>query len=173
MSIHLDTTRNPSQQEAIVKRVMDAPPTCAIILFSSPQALVNCALWRSLLFRLLRNRRLKLVCIDEIHLFAQFGLWFRSEFFALRDALFKHLLVFDRDCQPHRTRVPILGMTATANALLLRWGRNAELEAHMEKGTIFDVILGADLIYGDRAEDVPKNVRNLFTTVCALLVNKS
>jgi superfamily II DNA helicase RecQ len=120
MSIHLDTTRNPSQQEAIVKRVMDAPPTCAIILFSSPQALVNCALWRSLLFRLLRNHRLKLVCIDEIHLFAQFGLWFRSEFFALRDALFKHLLVFDRARQPHRIRVPILGMTATANALLLR-----------------------------------------------------
>jgi hypothetical protein len=74
--------------------------------------------------------------------------------------------------------VPILEHNCTLNELvrvdceLLRWGRNAELEAHMEKGTVFDVILGADLIYGDR-EDVPKNVRNLFTTVCALLVNKT
>jgi hypothetical protein len=71
--------------------------------------------------------------------------------------------------------MPILEHNCTLNELvrgvdcqLLRWGHNVDLEA--QKGAVFDVILGADLIYGDR-DDVPKNVRNLFTTVCALLVN--
>ncbi len=36
---------------------------------------------------------LRLVCVDEAHLFAKFGLYFRSEFYRLKTVLFRQLLV--------------------------------------------------------------------------------
>ena len=38
------------------------------------------------------NGVLKLVCIDEIHLYVMFGVTFRKEFVNLRDTFFKHLI---------------------------------------------------------------------------------
>ena len=68
-----------------------------------------------MLYTLIRKRLLVLLAIDEIHLFVQFGLYFRSEFLQLRT------LLFDRVRLPnHRTRIPVLFMTATATAPLIR-----------------------------------------------------
>jgi superfamily II DNA helicase RecQ len=41
-----------------------------------------------MLHALIRKRLLVLLSIDEIHLFVQFGLYFRSEFLQLRTLLF-------------------------------------------------------------------------------------
>ena len=68
---------------------------------------------------------LKLVCIDEVHLFVMFGITFRKEFTALKTLLFRHLL---NNIDPRYTyssglcvdlKVPLLLMTATFDNTLL------------------------------------------------------
>jgi hypothetical protein len=53
------------------------------------------------------------VCVDELHLFVQFGLWFRSEFSALRIILFDKLK--SSDDSTTTLHLPILFMSATCN----------------------------------------------------------
>ena len=52
---------------------------------------------------------------DEIHLHASFGVTFRDEFMALKDALFKHVLGRDG-----MTRIPIILMTATCTKSIIK-----------------------------------------------------
>ena len=59
--------------------------------------------------RACEKKKLNLLVIDEAHLFVQFGLYFRDEFLALKDSLFKTII-----CNEIGTLVPILFMTATA-----------------------------------------------------------
>ena len=74
---------------------------------------------------LINRQLLKLVYIDEIHLFVMFGITFRKEFTALRHTLFCHLL---SNINPRYTyasglcsdlKVPMLLMTATFNSTML------------------------------------------------------
>jgi superfamily II DNA helicase RecQ len=119
MSIHLDTYRIHAQQQCIINKILNAPLAASIVLFASPQSLAIGTVWHTLALRLLDAKRLKLVCIDEIHLFAQFGLWFRSEFLLLKKSLFQHLIIASSPGAPVRTRIPVLAMTATAYKHLL------------------------------------------------------
>ena len=68
---------------------------------------------------------MKLVCIDEIHLFAIFGITFTQEFTLLKNTFFRHLLC-DRDPRYtyssglcHDLKVPILLMTTMFNKSLM------------------------------------------------------
>ena len=71
---------------------------------------------------LVKKRFLKLVCVDEIHLFVIFGATFWKEFTLLKLSFFRHLIdvsdpTSDIGCY---LKVPLLLMTATFNPQLLR-----------------------------------------------------
>jgi superfamily II DNA helicase RecQ len=85
----------------------------SVVIFCSPQAFTCIPVYRSLLAALLSRCRLHLVCVDELHLFVQFGLWFRSEFSALRSILFDKLK--SGDDSTTTSHVPILFMSATCD----------------------------------------------------------
>jgi hypothetical protein len=68
-----------------------------------------------MLSTLIRKRLLVLLVINEIHLFVQFGLYFQSEFLQLRTLLFDRVRLSN-----HRTCMPVLFMTATTTAPMIR-----------------------------------------------------
>lgn len=92
MSVHLDVYWTLFQQNVIVWSIPDAPAAALIVLFVSSQALEPGTTWDNLIMALLQSGRLQHVCIDKIHLFLQFGLWFCPEFLALKTSLFSKLL---------------------------------------------------------------------------------
>ena len=108
-SLHLDAYRTTSQQRdmfVLLLRVAShhGSVSTIVVVFSSAQALTDNPIYRTML-RSLLNMKLVLVCIDEVHLFVQFGLWFLSEFVRLKSVLF--------DCLHHgadfeKTHVPFL-----------------------------------------------------------------
>ena len=118
-SLHLDAYRTTSQQKefcALLLRVAShGSISTSVLVFSSAQALTDNPIYRTMLHSLL-NMKLVLVCIDEVHLFVQFGLWFRSEFVRLKSVLFDHLR---RGADSDKTLVPVLFMTATCDRDLL------------------------------------------------------
>jgi len=85
----------------------------AIFLFSSPQAIVNDRNpWCSILKTLHGSGVLKLVVIDELHLYLQFGVSLRSEFKHLTTKLLDHIFpVSNKKKHP-----ALLVMTATISA---------------------------------------------------------
>jgi len=138
-SIHLDTYRSSAQQQQLIELLSSQHPssTTSIVVFCSPQCLVNHPPYQLLVKTLIKNRTLRQVCIDEVHLFAQFGLWFRSEFIDLRNALFNSLRP-TRSCRtatsggatsstnPRTTAtvVPVVFMTATCDQVILNQLQN-------------------------------------------------
>ena len=60
---------------------------------------------------MIENGLLRLVCVDEVHLFVHYGLSFRTEFAMLSSTLFRHLIL-DKG-MGYRTKIPVLFMTAT------------------------------------------------------------
>jgi superfamily II DNA helicase RecQ len=58
-----------------------------IILFTSPQMLQS-ETWLPLIKALIKPKILRMVCIDEVHLFVSHGLFFRQEFFELKRNFF-------------------------------------------------------------------------------------
>jgi superfamily II DNA helicase RecQ len=89
-----------------------------LFLFSSPQAIVNNQIWRPMIDSLITKRLLSMLCIDEVHMFVQFGLTFRQEFALLQSVLFKKLRVKaspSAELSRFHTAVPVLFMTATCN----------------------------------------------------------
>ena len=62
---------------------------------------------------------LKLLTIDELQLFVQFGCRFRNEFFALKEKVFAPLSLSGGK----QTKIPILFMTATATTTILEQTR--------------------------------------------------
>lgn len=57
----------------------------SVFLYASPECLMRQP-WRSLLIKLINNGVLKLVCVDEIHLFVMFGVIFRKSFVNLKES---------------------------------------------------------------------------------------
>ena len=96
----------------------------SFVLFTSPEALIQ-PVWMKLVDDLIRLEMLILICVDEVHLFIEFGLSFRKDFISLREKLFKKIIstnsTSSNDLSPHRTilKIPFLSMTATFNLQLL------------------------------------------------------
>ena len=63
---------------------MKSGTNASVFLYSSPECLMK-EPWKSLLIKLINNGVLKLVCVDEIHLFVIFGIIFRNSFVNLKD----------------------------------------------------------------------------------------
>ncbi len=75
--------------------------------------------WFSMFQCLIELNALNLLCIDEVHLYVDFGLTFRKSFTRLKDKVFASLI--DKDYNEHYTvlKVPVLFMTATFNMGLI------------------------------------------------------
>jgi superfamily II DNA helicase RecQ len=92
-SFHLDELRCPQAQRLLSERILSlsVDTHTTIFIFSSPQALVNNKLWRTMIESLIAKQLLSMLCVDEVHLFVQFGLTFRQELAQLQSVLFKKL----------------------------------------------------------------------------------
>jgi hypothetical protein len=113
LAYNLDELKTPQAQRRIVQRILSSEATTnkRILLFSSPQSIVKSDIFKTMLQSLLLRKLLRLIAVDEMHLFVHFGLSFRKEF---RD-LDEHLFALVRTSMPNRTTVPILFMTATCS----------------------------------------------------------
>ncbi len=112
--IHIDEHKLPSERDRIIKWILDPPSgaTETVLLFASPQAIVQSGSWQSAIKDLLQRRRLRLIAVDECHLFAKFGLNFCNKFAMLNDVLWKHVRETTSRGQ-YYSKVPLLFMTAT------------------------------------------------------------
>lgn len=90
----------------------------SIIIFTSPETLIE-DVWFTMFERLIELNALNLLCIDEVHLYVDFGLTFRKSFTMLKDKVFASLI--DKHYNEHCTvlKVPVLFMTATFNKGLI------------------------------------------------------
>ena len=97
----------------------------SFVLFTSPEALVL-PIWTNLIDELLKIDMLNLICVDEVHLFVEFGLSFRKDFLLLRHILFNKIISFNNassnTISGTRTilKIPLICMTATCNMQLLK-----------------------------------------------------
>ena len=81
-----------------------------IFLISSPEALMlDC--WNDMVQTMIHRDILRLLCIDEVHLFVEFGCTFRPDFSKLRGTIFKKVLSSSMDGILLKT--PVLCMTAS------------------------------------------------------------
>ena len=110
ISIHLDEIKNKNAAAEIIKKTLSLPDNTKkiILLFASPQAIVNKPHWKHFLKALIARNLLRLVVVDEIQLFVHYGLSFRHQFAMLSTTLFRDLKV--TKCT---TKIPVLFMTAT------------------------------------------------------------
>ena len=110
ISIHLDEIKNPTAAKEIIKRTLlltdDTKKT--ILLFASPQAIVDKPHWKQFIQDLTKRKLLRLVAVDEIQLFVHYGLSFRHQFAMLSTTLFRDLKVGGI-----KTKIHVLFMTAT------------------------------------------------------------
>jgi superfamily II DNA helicase RecQ len=72
-------------------------------------------MWQATIQKLIARDTIRMVCIDEAHLYASFGVEFRSEFYALQGILFEPL----KNKRPKNINVPVLLMTATASQSMI------------------------------------------------------
>jgi hypothetical protein len=117
VAIHLDNYRRVDEQKGIKERVEKLSKDCTVtvIILSSPQVLRDSSVYYNMFKDTIQCGVLKLFAVDEAHLFVQFGLYFRDEFFAMKSLVFD-LLAIDGG---KTTRVPVLFMTATATERIL------------------------------------------------------
>ena len=126
LAYQLDSIKKKDLVEKLKKKLLSLKKedNTTVFLYTSPECLMR-EPWRSVMVTLIDRRVLKLVCIDEIHLFVMFGITFRKEFTLLKKSFFRHL-VCNRDPRYtystglcHDLKVPLLLMTATFNNKLL------------------------------------------------------
>ena len=126
LAYQLDSIKKKDLVEKLKKKLLSLKKdgNSTVFLYTSPECLMR-EPWRSIMVTLIDRRVMKLVCIDEIHLFVMFGITFRKEFTLLKNTFFCHLVC---DLDPrytyatslcHDLKVPLLLMTATFNNSLL------------------------------------------------------
>jgi hypothetical protein len=118
---HLDELTVPSQQKAFTEMLLglcgNKNTRVAISLFVSPQAVKRDKWIQQLLDSLIEASLLRMVCLDEIHIFLEHALNFRDEFSDLKSFLFQKLHV--KNGKPNELLVPILSIMATADKNLV------------------------------------------------------
>jgi hypothetical protein len=117
-ALHLDEYRTEAQLFGIWEELnaYTRQSELAVVVLTSPQILCSSSTIRNMFMTMLDSGALQLLCVDEAHLFVQFGLFFREEFIQLKSLLFEKLLLHGTSIY---TKIPILFMTATANQTIL------------------------------------------------------
>ena len=93
VSIHLDEVQNIVDAKRIIKSIEALPLDTkkTIMLFASPQALVDKVYWKEFVNVLINKTILRFIVVDEIQLFVHYGLSFRSQFVMLSTTIFKQI----------------------------------------------------------------------------------
>ena len=126
LAYQLDSLKRKDLVDQLKKKLerLKKGGTTTIFLYTSPECLLRDP-WKNLMITLIDRQLLKLVCIDEIHLFVIFGITFRKEFTAFKNTFFRHLL---NNINPRYTyasglcsdlKVTLLLMTATFDNTML------------------------------------------------------
>ena len=112
VSIHLDEIQNKQDAERIIHSVEALPIATkkTIMLFASPQALVDKPYWKGFIRKLIDKKMLRFIAVDEIQLIVHYGLSFRSQFAMLSTTIFKQIKT-----GRFATKIPVLFMTASCN----------------------------------------------------------
>ena len=125
LAYQLDSIKKPHLITKLQNKLSSLGPHSNVTLFiySSPECLIR-EPWRSVFRGLINRKVLKLVCLDEVHLFVMFGVTFRKEFTLLKESFFQHIIIQPRaQDDPNNTgrylKIPLLFMTATFNSSLL------------------------------------------------------
>ena len=118
---HLDELKKSAVRTKLIPRMlaMSSESSTTMFLLSSPQYLAGDALFRNALVQCQAQRTLRLVAIDEVHLYTQHGRTFRECIRYLRDVFFR--VVFDVS----KTYHPLfLAMTATFTKSMVEYFSN-------------------------------------------------
>ena len=112
LSIHLDEVHSPMGKRKLITSILALPSYTrkTVVLFTSPQKIVNDKEWKNFTLDILIIVLLRFVCIDEAHLFVYYGLSFRKEFAILLATLFSHIVSSEDRI---RTKIPVMFMIAT------------------------------------------------------------
>ena len=96
-SIHIDEIQNLTDAKRIIDSIEALPLNTmkTVMLFASPQALVDKPYWKKFIAGLIDSKMLRLIAVDEIQLFVHYGLSFRSQFAMLSTTIFKQIKLAD------------------------------------------------------------------------------
>ena len=111
-SIHLDSVKKPCQQTPLSKATLkhlQHNHNTSLIVFTSPETLLK-SVWIKFVLKCNDLGFLKLICIDEIHIFVHCGSSFCSCFQLLNEELFSKVKINNMT-----SSIPLLTMTATFN----------------------------------------------------------
>jgi superfamily II DNA helicase RecQ len=117
VSIHLDEVKHVATQRKLATALLSLNDDTAmtVFLFASPQAILKKE-WDSVLGKLARRKLIRLICLDEVHLYVNFGLTFRHDFLKLKNTLFEWVRTQPLSHGSNSLlRIPLLLMTATWN----------------------------------------------------------
>jgi hypothetical protein len=106
--VHLDEiTAGSVKEKQLIQDIENLPssPAKTLLLFSSPQRISDSESWTKQLHRMIQAKFLRMVCVDEAHLYVMHGLFFRPKFFKLKEILFDKM---------KNSNIPVVFMTATA-----------------------------------------------------------
>ena len=124
-AFQLDSIKSACDRNSLIKFLKDISPSSntAMFLFSSPEEILK-PCWISCLISLISKKTLKLICIDEVHQFIDFGISFRKSFCLLKLRLFHHIIDHSAvtnkpDQMPSTLKIPVVCMTAAFNATLV------------------------------------------------------
>ena len=124
LAYQLDSIKKPHLIKKLEEKLrgLGKQSNITIFIYTSPECLLR-EPWRSMFVGLINSKVLKLVCVDEVHLFVMFGATFRKEFTLLKESFFKFLIdpspAAQSDIIGTFLKVPLLFMTATFNSSLL------------------------------------------------------
>ena len=114
---NLDLVRSSALNEQLRKKLESLPAdessTTTVSLFTSPQKITTDPDWQKTIATCCQNGTLRLLAVDESHLYACHGMEFREEFGHLRRCLF-------RIAEKHSKHpIPVLFMTATPSIAMI------------------------------------------------------
>jgi superfamily II DNA helicase RecQ len=110
---HLDEYRGRDDNRSLHRKLDTLTnDSVTLFLFSSPQKLLSSE-WSDCVASLIKRTSVPFtLCVDECHLYAQFGAEFRAKFHAMKACLFPPILKY-------RPSTPILFLTPTASQTVL------------------------------------------------------
>ena len=132
-SYQIDTYKNDKDRQRLANNILSVLREkkqqdielgiVSFVLFTSPEALVL-PIWMEFVDNLIKIEMLNLICVDEVHLFIEFGLSFRNDFLSLRHKLFNKIIAGNTSStitslNQTKLKIPFLSMTATCNLQLL------------------------------------------------------
>jgi len=121
VSFHLDKVKQAATKRSLAAALLNLSKDTltTVFLFASPQAILKKE-WETVLEMTAKNL-IRLFCLDEVHLYVNFGLTFRQDFVKLKNVLFKWIRTRPLSHGPNLLlKVPVVLMTATWDLELAR-----------------------------------------------------